>query len=148
MSRAITLALLLTMLGVGIEAAFACSCLTPTIKEARHRADGVFLGTIKTVTFLEPLNPGSRVAVEFEVSRVWKGPVTKQFEMRSLVETTLCEGFFRNDLVVGKQLLVFANRVLDGLRFSYSTNICTRTGPPERYGKSLQLLGEGRLPDD
>ncbi len=146
MSRAIPFAIFLAIFSAGTG--FACTCLPPTVKEARHRADAIFLGTITTVTFVEPPNPGSRVIVKFEVSRVWKGPVTKQFEMRSIVEAGFCEGFFREDLVVGKQLLVFANRVVDGVHVSYSTNICTLTGPPERYNKTLQQLGQGRPPDD
>ena len=146
MSRAVGFAFFLMTLSTAVQATFGCTCVPPTVKEARDRADAVFLGTIKSLTFLEPRNPGSRVTVEFEVTRVWKGPVTKKFEMRSIVETSFCEGFFRNDLVVGNQLLVFANRELDGLRYSYSTNICTLTGPPERFGKTLELLGGGRPP--
>ena len=152
MSRSTAFALFLTILSMRTEVASACSCRTPTVNEARNRADAVFLGTITSVTLHSPLNPGSRVTVQFDVSRVWKGPVTKHFEMRSIVETTFCEGFFKDDLVVGNQLLVFANRTLDGLKSSYSTDICTLTGPPERlgktFGKTLELLGEGKAPGD
>jgi hypothetical protein len=146
MSRSLGFAFFLIALSTSVQATFACTCIPPTVKEARDRADAVFLATIKSVTYLEPGSPGSRVTVEFEATRVWKGPVTKQFEMRGIVETSFCEGFFKDDLVVGKQLLVFANRVLDGLKYSYSTNICTLTGPPERFGKTLEVLGEGRTP--
>ncbi len=144
MSRLVVFVTLLLVWGT--MGALACSCTQPTVEEAVHRADAVFLGTIKTLTFAEPNNPGSRVIVVFEVSRVWKGRVTKTFEMRSIVETTFCEGFFRSDLLVGKQLLVFANRVRTGLRMVYSTNICSLTGPPDRHGNTLQVLGESKLP--
>ena len=144
MSRLVVFVTLLLVWGT--TGAFACSCRPPTVEEAVHRADVVFLGTIKTLAFAEPNNRGSRVIVVFEVSRVWKGQVTRTFEMRSIVETTFCEGFFRIDLVVGKQLLVFANRVRAGLKMVYSTNICTFTGHPDRYGNTLQMLGASRLP--
>lgn len=144
MSRVVVLAALLLVLGA--NEALACSCVQPTVEEAVRRADAVFLGTIKTLTFAE--NPSSRVVVEFEVSRVWKGRVTRKFEMQSKVESFDCEGFFRSDLFVAKELLVFANR---GQRLfqknTYSTTICTLTGPPERYGNTLKMLGESRLPN-
>ena len=69
MSRVVVLAALLLVLGA--NEVLACSCVQPTVEEAVRRADAVFLGTIKTLTFAE--NPSSRVVVEFEVSRVWKG---------------------------------------------------------------------------
>jgi hypothetical protein len=134
------------LIALASEDAPACTCVPPTVEEARRHADAIFLGTVKSVTFLEPNSPGSRVIVEFSVDRVWKGPVTKEFQMRSIVETTFCEGFFREDLVVGKQLLVFANRVLSGLRYTYSTNICTLTGPPDRYANTVRQLGEAKPP--
>jgi hypothetical protein len=72
----------------------------------------------------------------------------KHFEMRSIIETSMCEGFFRQDLVTGKKLLVFAYRALSGLHYSYSTDICTYTGPPDRYGNNLAALGEGKPPHE
>lgn len=123
--------------------ALACSCQPPSVDEAVHQADAVFMGTIKTVTFAGPSNGGSQGTVVFEVNRVWKGHVTRNFDMPSLVAMTACEGFFRQDLVVGKQLLVFAKRSRVGLNLVCLTNICSLTGPPDRYGNTLQVLGEG-----
>ena len=140
-------ALLALLIASGIQQLLACSCIPPTVEDARSRADAVFLGAVKKVRVLEPNNPGSKVIVEFTVSRVWKGKVTKEFEMRSVLETSFCEGFFKDDLVVGKQLLVFANRTRSGFIYSYSTNICTPTGPPERYGNTLAALGQGKVPE-
>jgi hypothetical protein len=137
------------LIGLGAREAAACSCDQAPVEDAVRQADAVFLGTITDVTFLKPDflgfwadNSGSRVIVHFAVSRVWKGPVTRRFEMQTIVETTFCEGFYKADLVVGKKLLVFAYRSRMGLISSYSTNICTPTGPPGRYGDTLQKLGE------
>jgi hypothetical protein len=145
MLRAAACTLFCVTSGLGIQVAFGCTCLPKTVKQARNQADAVFLGTIRSVTFLEPQNPISDVTVEFKVTRIWKGAITKRFVMRSMVGA-FCDGFYRTDLVVGKQLVVFANRVLDGPTSRYSTSICTFTGPPSRYGKTLEQLGEGRLP--
>lgn len=99
-----------------IQQSFACSCIQPTVEDARSRADAVFLGTVKKVTVLQSNNPGSKVLVEFTVSRVWKGKLTKEVEMQSMLETSSCEGFLKDDLVVGKQLLVFAHRTRFGIQ--------------------------------
>jgi hypothetical protein len=141
-----TIVVLILMIAFGTGEAVACSCLPPTVVDARRRADIVFVGTVKAVTFLEPHTRGSRVIVTFDINRVWKGRVTKQFEMRSIVETTFCEGFFEDDLKVGKELLVFGNRVLSGLRYTYTTNICTLTGPADRQASTVEQLGESKPP--
>jgi hypothetical protein len=91
-------------------------------------------------------NPGSRVIVDFQVSAVWKGHIQGHFRMDSIIETTFCEGFYRSDLGLGKELLVFANRARSGLRYVYTTNICTLTGLAERRRDTLQELGHGEAP--
>ena len=144
MLRAAAFALFWMTSGLGMQLAFGCTCLPLTVKQARNQADAVFLGTIRSVTFLEPRNPISDANVEFEVTRIWKGAITKSFVMRSVVGA-FCDGFYRGDLVVGKQLLVFANRIANGPA-RYSAGICTYTGAPSRSGKTLEQLGEGRLP--
>ena len=74
--------------------------------------------------------------------------VPTDLEHRVQVESFDCEGFLGSDLFAGKQLLVFANRGQRSFqKNTYSTNICTLTGPPERYGNTLKILGEGRLPN-
>ena len=136
----------LVYLVAGVSSAVACDCFLPTTQEALHRAHAVFMGTIDQVTFLDPKDPGSRVIVKFKVARVWKGLVARDFEMRSIVETSMCEGFYRDDLVVGKKLLVFAHRSeMDSIK-TYSTNICTLTGSVEIRRENIKELGAGVLP--
>src|SRR5260370_32285188 len=103
MSRVVALFALL--IAFGAEGSLACSCVQPTVEEALHRADAVFLGSITTVTFAEPNNPSSRAIVEFEVSRVWKGRVARRFVMQSKVEAFYCEGFLVSDLFALQQLI-------------------------------------------
>jgi len=66
--------------------------------------------------------------------------------MESIFETTFCEGFYRSDLGVGKELLVFANRARSGLRYVYTTNICTLTGLSEKRRDTIQELGQAKEP--
>jgi hypothetical protein len=129
------------------SAGLACTCLPSSVQDGLRQADVVFRGTIKSVSFLEPNDPGSRVVVEFEVSRVWKGNLKSRFKMHSVVETSFCEGFYRNWLVKGKELVVYAFRGSPWLSGrGYTTNICTRTGPVADRKEDLEQLGEGRLP--
>ena len=136
--------LLLLVLTAG--EAVACTCVPPSTRTALEQADTVFLGKITSLKILAPNNPGSAVLVDFQVSAVWKGRVTEHFRMDSIIETTYCEGFFRSDLVLGKQLLVFANRARSGFKYVYTTNICTLTGLAERRRDTLQELGHGEAP--
>jgi hypothetical protein len=126
----------------------ACTCIPPSTRTAREQADAVFLGKITSLRILSPNNPGSRVIVDFQVSSVWKGRVPEHFRMESIIETTFCEGFHRTDLGLGKELLVFATRVRSGLRYVYTTNMCTLTGLSERSRDILQELGQGEAPKE
>jgi hypothetical protein len=94
--RTLILATMLTTWGT--TGAIACSCIMPTTEAALHRADAVFLGTIKHVSYSDPQDRGSKIIVEFEVTRVWKGPVTKKFEMHSIVERVFVKGFTKKTL--------------------------------------------------
>src|SRR5262249_45226119 len=124
----------------------ACSCITPSTQAAREEADAVFLGKITSLEIVSLNNPGSRVIVDFQVSSVWKGSVPEHFRMDSIISTSFCEGFSRSDLGLGKELVVFANRVRSGLVYVYTTNICTLTGLADRRRKTLQELGRGEAP--
>jgi hypothetical protein len=137
---------LLLLLALAVGEAVACTCIPPSTETAREQADAIFLGKITSLRILEPNNPGSRVIVDFQVSAVWKGIVPEHFQMESIIETSFCEGFFRSDLVLGKELLVFANRARSGLRYIYTTNICTLTGLAERRQDTIKELGHGKAP--
>lgn len=136
--------LLLLVLAAGQAA--ACTCSPPSTRTAREHADAVFLGKITSLKILASSDPGSRVIVDFQVSAVWKGRVPEHFRMDSIIETTFCEGFLRSDLQLGKELLVFANRVRSGFRYVYTTDICTLTGLAERRRDTLQELGHAEAP--
>ena len=137
---------LLLLLALAAGDAVACTCFPPSTQTAREQADAVFLGKITSLKILEPNNAGSRVIVDFQVSAVWKARVQEHFRMESIIETSFCEGFYRSDLGVGKELLVFANRARSGLRYVYTTNICTLTGLAESRRDTIQELGQAKEP--
>jgi hypothetical protein len=74
------------------------------VKAARGSAVVVFQGTVES---FRGEDPDRRVI--FRVSRVWKGPVGRSFEMPAL-ETTgaSCYGFLKGLLAPGNELIVFA----------------------------------------
>lgn len=143
--RRLTLSILSLAAIVGTRA-LACNCSQPSIDQGLRRADAVFQGTVRNVSFIDPKNPVPQVVVEFDVSQVWKGHVTRQFEIYSKGEEFSCEASFQKIFVVGQELIIYAS--LSSPRFLgiYSTNICSRTSPLVDGKLDLRQLGEGHPP--
>jgi hypothetical protein len=159
-------------------AALARSCgdKDPDVTEQKENAHAVFSGTIVDIQYVEPIeihNP--RVIVKFEVDRVWKGPVGRDFEMHTALGGGLCGGISGDKVKIGETLIVYARgmpaadwkratlvdvrmpgyfvrhelleRVKDDATV-YNTSICTRTKRVSDPGadKDLRELGEARAP--
>lgn len=132
-----------------VEVAQACSCRPVSAKEALGNADLVFRGTIVEIhsAQTDPLttvlqHPPRRVV--FRVTRVWKGVVGETFEMPAIEKTGgYCLGFWRDLLVVGNDLLVYAYRTKGTA--GYTTNICSRTQLASN-AKDFRELGAGTAP--
>jgi hypothetical protein len=120
----------------------ACSCgRVPSVADGLRRSDAVFLAKITAITNVGKDPYGTpRIRVFFDVSKVWKGHITAKFEMATLLESSLCEGFRASDAVLGKNLLVYAFLIAD----KYTTNICSRTGPAS--DDEVQKLGKWHPP--
>jgi len=117
-----------------------CDCLTPTVRQARKHADIVFRGRIRG---FRDTGKGYQNVI-FTVDRVWKGRVSRTFEMPALREEAACTGFWPNFLKMGRYLLVYANQFPDST--DYMTDICSRTAPVED-SKDFRELGSGHQPD-
>jgi len=124
----------------GTSLIYGCECETPNVRVARRHANLVFRGKISG--FRNDAE-GYRVAI-FTVDRVWKGHVSRTFEMPALEESVACLGFWPNFLKIGNTLLVYAY-TLPGSS-DYVTDICSRTVLAER-SKDFAELGAGRSPD-
>ena len=108
MSRGIVAILMALSSGISFRA-FGCSCVSPELDKARMNADAVFSGTIVRITYVDPKASWEpRVAVDFEVDRVWKGPVTPKFRMHTYSEASSCAGFSPSSLKTGHAILVRA----------------------------------------
>jgi hypothetical protein len=81
--------------------------------------------------------------VVFRVNRVWKGPVTKEFETVGWVGDS-CESYVPGVLKVGNELLVFAHRFLpDPEYFPVACN----TELMWDAAKDIKELGRGKQPN-
>jgi hypothetical protein len=79
-----------------------CDCVDIGVQRLKSGSDLVFRAVVTGFH-----GSGEDRMVIFDVSRVWKGKVTKTFEMRA-VEST-CISFYPGLLKVGNELLVFAS---------------------------------------
>jgi len=128
-----------------VGSAYGCECSEPSVQAKRHDSDIVFRGTV--TAFREstpstdkgpPVRYTGRIAV-FSVVRIWKGEVSRTFEMPEALETTACIGFWAF-LKTGEDLLVYATRIGS----EYYTAICGfyKAGK----SKDLKKLGPGKEP--
>lgn len=113
-----------------------CDCIVVPAREALHFSEIVFRGTVVRFRYTEK---GDTMAV-FQVTRVWKGPVTPEFEMLAAQGDT-CNDFPPGILRLGNELLVYAHR-LEGP--DYFPAHCNTT--LVRNAKDILTLGPGRKP--
>jgi hypothetical protein len=171
------LPLLLLALGAAPDAE-ACSCgdKDPDVLRQKNSADAVFAGRIVDIQYVEAIeifNP--RVIVKFEVDRVWKGPVGRDFVMHTVLGGGICAGISGEKLKIGETLIVYANgmpgahwkqttlvdprmpgyhvrpELIETVKddaMVYGTSVCTRTkrAADPRAEKDLRELGESRPP--
>lgn len=116
----------------------ACDCIELPAKEAERSSEVVFRGTV--VGFRDS-DPGERMVI-FDVRRVWKGRVRRQFEMPA-VQGDWCGAFKPSLLKIGNDLVVYASRIARGTE--YLPMPCNTT--LARSTESAQALGRGRKPN-
>jgi len=109
------------------------------LKEDRKRADAIFRGTITEIR-------GTRV--RFRVERVWKGKVTREFEMNG-ISGVAPFSFYPGQLEVGNDLLVFAARLSpeDPPNDLFNIN-CSHTHFASQRAAVIAKLGRGRKPSE
>jgi hypothetical protein len=131
---------LLLLLISSLRTGTACTCAPPIpgeedrgIRSQIDSSDIVFRGEIVAH------KDGAAV---FRVHEQWKG------NLRSYVRVEWrrgdlgdCIGFWPDDLKVGNELIVFADKGRDGI---YRTSICRPTGFASKAGRVLDVLGPGK----
>ncbi|MFN2455908.1 MAG: hypothetical protein ABR577_16990 [Pyrinomonadaceae bacterium] len=122
------------------DAAYACRC--PPMKPSADisRSVAVFSGKVVKVTFKQPPYEVGRYTVTFEVERVWKGEIKKRTVV--ITRTSSCDVRFRE----GESYLVFASMLYDGS--GLTTHKCSRTGLVADRKEDVELLGEGKIPEE
>ncbi|HEX4998954.1 MAG TPA: hypothetical protein VFY29_12055 [Terriglobia bacterium] len=121
--------------------AFGCDCLGPSLKQARHDANSIFSGTVKSIEWLPGASQrlvGSTERVTFSVSRIWKGSKLVERVVTTTFNTT-CSMY---DFSQNKEYLVYAN----GTEKDLSVRGCSRTILLKDAGEDLKALGPGEPP--
>jgi hypothetical protein len=118
----------------------ACAC-APPIPEEEDRMIRAEIDS-SDIVFRGEIVAHKGGAAVFRIHEKWKG------NLRSYVRLEWrrgdrgdCNGFWPDDLKVGNELLVFANKGPDGI---YRTSICRPTGFASKAGRVLDLLGPGK----
>ena len=115
----------------------ACSCIPPgPPEESLEGATAVFAG--KVVDIDKPFVKTSfmdMMKVEFEVSKVWKGPAYTTIFVQTATPGASCGYPFEK----GKEYLVYAY----GTENTLSANLCSRTRLLSRAQEDLIALGQG-----
>ena len=121
------------------EPAHACSCAgSGSPKNALREADAVFFGKVTAMTIdqrhPEQISSADPVLVEFNVSRVWKGPLRETMTVETERMGISC-GY---EFAVGHRYVVYA---YDG-----HTGLCTRTRTMWLAARDFAALGLGERP--
>ncbi len=126
---------------LNVSAVHACSCVPPgTPAEELKKSTAVFAG--KVIGIEAPrlvVSSANPVKVTFEVSKVWKGPSSKNVVITTALNEASCGYSFKE----GREYIVYAH----GKENELSTGICSRTKLLSDAREELAELGEGITPN-
>lgn len=121
-----------------VQDARACTCVpNPPPATALAESDAVFAGRI--IELSRGTDPIAPIIAKFEVSRVWKGPVTEIVEVRTPRDSAACGLSF----APGTEWLVYADRVEGSL----TASLCSRSTQMAYAAEDLAALGPGTPPN-
>jgi len=109
--------------------------------ESLKESDAVFSGkVIRKDTPLIVTSSGDLISVTFQVSKVWKGPVQKEIQVKTAVGGATCGYYFEE----GKEYLVYANEYEGSLH----SGLCSRTSEISFAKDDFLELGTPQVPID
>ena len=141
LSLAMVMALSLLALLMFPKPAHACMCGdSGSPREAMAKADEVFFGRVTGMTVRSResglISSADPVTVEFDVIRVWKGPLRETLTVETERMGISCGYEFKE----GRRYIVYT---WGGNR----TGLCTRTAPVWLAARDFAALGLGRSPE-
>jgi hypothetical protein len=136
----LTAGVVAALIAIGPRSARACSCSVQTSEQAFAASTAVFLGIARDITQTPtPSTFGPLLEVKFDVSRVWKGDVTRTQVVVTPIGGTVCGFGFQT----GRAYLVYGYRNDSGLW----TSICSHTRATD-LAAGEPGLGPGSEPAD
>lgn len=137
------LLLLVSMLTIETDSAYACSCVIPgPPDEELANSSAVFSG--KVVNLSEPfagfgpVSSADPIKVTFLVDKVWKGSVSQTTTISTARSSASCGYTFEK----GGEYIVYAY----GTENDLSVSLCSRTQPLDTALDDLAVLGFGAAP--
>jgi len=137
------LVIIVSMLTIETETAYACSCALPgPPDEELSNAAAVFTG--KVVSLAEPfggfgpISSADPTKVTFQVYTVWKGSVSQTTSITTARSGASCGYTFEK----GSEYIVYAH----GPDNNLSVSLCSRTQPLDSAEDDLEVLGVGAAP--
>jgi hypothetical protein len=108
------------------QAALGCSCLFTPPTERRDQSSMVFVGRVVALR-----QQGESRWYEFEITEVFKGPMSAKTTVKSSGDSAMCGATFKN----GVTYLVYADGAADQL----STNLCKGNGEAASAGTQAEI---------
>ena len=135
--------IIVSMLVIGTESAYACSCALPgPLDEELINASAVFTGKVvklaEPIGGIGPISSADPIKVTFQVYTVWKGSVSQMTTITTARSGASCGYTFEK----GGEYIVYA----DGSENSLSVSLCSRTQPFDTAEDDLAILGIGDAP--
>lgn len=127
-----------------ISLAHACGCTsTPLTKDSLNDYEAVFSGTVTDIEEMGKEKDSwgeQKVKVTFNVIKWWKGQMTEQITLHTVLNTSSCNGYYFEKK---QSYLIFSFKNKDG---TLGTSICNHNSLLKDADKSLAVLGKGHPP--
>ncbi len=137
------LVIIVSMLTIETESAYACSCAPPgPLDEDLTTAAAVFTGKVvglaESTGGFGPISSADPIKVTFQVYTVWKGSVSQTTTITTARSGASCGYTFEK----GGEYIVYAH----GPENNLSVSLCSRTQPLATAEDDLAVLGVGAAP--
>ena len=126
----------------------ACSCIKQTPEQSIKESTAIFSGTVIKTSEKHPSWPIisgiDPVIVEFQVDKVWKGPVADTVTIQTAHDSAACGYNFEDE----KSYLVYSYSILEYDPLVVEASLCSRTQLIENAAEDLAALEAITIPND